>query len=55
MKDKGYQEEIVKRLIEETKARSISEVMAEGIDPAVLEKAGFEKSSDFWTKTIRLK
>lgn len=55
MKDRGYQEEIVKRLVEETKARGISVIMAEGMDEKILEQAGFEKNENAWRKVINLK
>ncbi|MEY8381075.1 UPF0158 family protein [Ileibacterium valens] len=55
MKDKGYLEEITKRLIEETKARNISEIVAQSNQNELLEKCGFEKLDNSWVRKIRLK
>lgn len=55
LKDQGYEEEIIRRLVEETKNRGITSITASGMDPELLKKAGFEQAENVFVRSIRLK
>lgn len=55
MQDKGYEEEILKRLLEEAKRRKLPAVYAAGMDEKLLAKAGFAKLENSFEKMLKLK